>query len=172
MEQKINKIYSKHTDEYISFVLDNYKQKINDSAMSTTELKEILCSFKKLEITKSDLDKKTRVRNTISDNDRCNAMRANRTQCTRRRRDGSCFCGTHIKGAPNGTMPDSSNTESSNIQTIAIYTQEINGIYYYIDDNSNIYKSEDILNKILKPSIIGSYGTKQQDDKIVYFRIT
>lgn len=58
MEQKINKIYIKHTDEYITYVLDNYKQKLMIQQCLQMKLKEILCSFKKLEITKSDLDKK------------------------------------------------------------------------------------------------------------------
>ena len=55
-------------------------------------------------ITKIDLQKRKRSKNIIPQYDRCNACRANGEQCTRRKRDNEMFCGTHVKGTPNGVI--------------------------------------------------------------------
>ena len=40
----------------------------------------------------------------VPSSEKCNAKRANGTQCTRRKKQDSCYCGTHIKGTPHGTI--------------------------------------------------------------------
>jgi len=44
--------------------------------------------------------KRTRVKSSIPAHKRCSALRKDGEKCTRRRKDESIFCGTHIKGTP------------------------------------------------------------------------
>ena len=145
---------SKSNDEYekISYILNNYKQ---------------------LHISKEDLNKKTRIKNTVNLEDRCQALRANNSQCTRRKQKNSCFCGTHIKGTPYGKILENDNGKISFKEEINIYTKEIQGITYYIDDKNNIYSSEEILNNSNNPTVIGRYLVKTDDDENnIYIRIS
>jgi hypothetical protein len=50
------------------------------------------------------------------------------------------------------------NTTPENKQKkIEVWYEEINGIYYYIDDNNNVYKNEDIMSNKESPDIIASW---------------
>ena len=40
----------------------------------------------------------------VPSSERCMAKRANGEQCTRRKKQDSCYCGTHTKGTPHGTV--------------------------------------------------------------------
>ena len=66
------------------------------------ELIKFVYEYEKLNLDKEDFTKRKRVKNTVPNYERCCAKRANNEQCTRRRKDGEMFCGTHIKGTPNG----------------------------------------------------------------------
>ena len=44
---------------------------------------------------------------------------------------------------------------------MAVWPQEINGILYYIDNNNNIYKSEEIISNKINPNVIAKY--KEED---------
>ena len=58
-------------------------------------------------------------------------------------------------------------------EEINIYTKEIQGITYYIDDKNNIYSSEEILNNSNNPTVIGRYLVKTDDDENnIYIRIS
>ena len=86
---------------------------------------------------------------------RCNAKRANNEQCTRRRKEGSEYCGTHVKGVPHGLVTaDNMNEHTTKLEVIAT---EIMGIVYYIDNNKNVYNTEDIMNQSQTPRIIAKY---------------
>lgn len=106
----------------------------------------------------ADLHKRKRVKNSIPKFDRCSACRANGEQCTRRRKDTFDFCGTHTKGTPhgiveiNGLLPSTTNT-----QKIEVWTADIKGILYYIDNFNNVYQTEDIVENKVNPSIIAKY---------------
>ena len=75
-------------------------------------------------------------------------------QCTRRKRKGKNFCGTHLKGTPNGTIQK---TTKSSIKTKEVFTKDINGIVYYMDNDSNIYHMQDILENRVNPRIVLKY---------------
>ena len=106
-------------------------------------------------IQKEDLKKRRRVKNIVPMHERCCALRSDGGQCTRRSKDGNDFCGTHIKGIPHGQV----NSKDTGIKTekISVRTQDIQGIIYWIDDNNNIYNSEDIMKNQNNPEIIGKY---------------
>lgn len=104
----------------------------------------------------SDFEKKKRVRNIIKPEDRCKANRANGQQCTRRHKNGSNYCGTHIKGLPHGHIDLVNNAKKKQIK---VWTEEINGIHYYIDNNNNVYDTYDIIENKPNPRIIKKYTT-------------
>ena len=88
--------------------------------------------------------------------DRCCSKRADNDQCTRRKKEGSMYCGTHMKGTPHGIV-DNQIENKVTTQKIEVWAQDIQGILYYIDDKSNVYQAEDILSNKLNPKIIAKY---------------
>lgn len=163
MEKRVNKIL----ETYIIGLKDEVKRKIHelkfDDKQKINTLLEFLYDYPRLTVTKDDLVKRKRIKNSIPSTNRCNAMRANNEQCTRRRKTDSEYCGTHSKGTPNGFVQMNQCTQS-NIKKIELVLEEVNGIAYYIDSFYNIYKTEDILSGKENPQIIAKY--KKIDGKI------
>lgn len=120
-----------------------------------SEFLNFIYEFQQIEITKDDFLKRKRIKNTIPENNRCNACKAGGEQCTRRRKENSLFCGTHLKGAPHGEV--SEELEENDKKIIDITATQINGIIYYIDNVKNVYKMEDVLTNIENPRVIGDY---------------
>ena len=114
-------------------------------------------NYECLEFTKEDFIKRKRMKNVVPRCDRCCAKRANNDQCTRKRRDGSLFCGTHVKGTPHGTIDNVANSESVPLKQVELVAQEIKGIIYYLDSTHNVYRTEDVLQNKVNPSIIATY---------------
>lgn len=169
MEVKINKKIDRHMEEFKRDILKS----ISKTNEEYDKLTYILNTYRNLNITKEDLNKKTRIKNSVNLEDRCQALRANNSQCTRRKQKNSCFCGTHIKGTPYGKILENDNGKIAFKEEINIYTKEIQGITYYIDDKNNIYSSEEILNNSNNPTVIGRYLVKTDDDENnIYIRIS
>lgn len=122
----------------------------------TRRLLTYVYDYPNLSLTKEDFQKRKRVKNTVPQFERCMAKRANSEQCTRRKKDGSCFCGTHIKGTPHGVVDDS-NEQSQQVKKVEVWVQEIKGINYYIDSDNNVYLPEDIISNSKTPRVIGQW---------------
>ena len=122
--------------------------------------------YPQMEITKTDFLKRKRIKNTIPEDNRCNAKKAGGCQCTRRRKENSLYCGTHMKGAPHGEITEEDSSKDNKI-IIEIKAVQINGIIYYIDNIKNIYKVEDVINNKENPSIIGHYEKRNDDEFII-----
>ena len=54
-------------------------------------------NYENLHLNEEDFKKRKRVKNTINLECRCNALRANKMQCSRRKLGNNEFCGTHLK---------------------------------------------------------------------------
>lgn len=166
MERRINiKI-----NEYFAEFKTNMRKKILeynfDDKNKVNDLIEYIFEYNRLCIVKEDLSKRKRLKNSIPASNRCNAKRANDEQCTRRRKDGSEYCGTHAKGTPNGFL---SNNECIDcMKKVEVYAEEINGIVYYIDQFLNVYKTEDIMTGKENPTIIGKC-TKMNNTYTIHF---
>jgi len=122
----------------------------------TGELLQYIYDYSPLVIGKADFQKRKRIKNHVPLSYRCSAKRANGEQCTRRKRVGGEFCGTHVKGTPHGIF-ENVDSDSVNIENIEIWVQEIKGIFYYIDENGNIYDHEDVLTNNSKMDVIAKY---------------
>lgn len=171
MERRINK----KLENYITDFKENIKQKateiglVNDTGMSA--LVQYIYDYERLTLTKEDFMKRKRVKNTVNLSDRCCAKRANGERCTRRRKDDTTeYCGTHLKGTPHGICEFEEEPKQQG-HKIQIFTQEIQGIIYYIDNNSNVYQIEDIIQNKANPKIIAKYVLNNDVYSIPEFNI-
>ena len=85
------------------------------------------------------------------------AKRSNGEQCTRRKKDGQMFCGTHIKGTPHGHVNSAEDGPVQTTKKVEVWIQDFKGISYYIDEKMNVYQTEDIISNKRNPKIIAKY---------------
>tara|TARA_B110000037_G_C17023355_1_gene466268 strand:- start:228 stop:746 length:519 start_codon:yes stop_codon:yes gene_type:complete len=128
----------------------------NTSLETYNELLQYIYDYNSIEITKDDFKKRKRVKNTIPQCDRCCALRANHEQCTRRKKSGEKFCGTHIKGTPHGEVDKNKQIKNNSIK-IEVWAQDIKGIIYFIDKSCNVYDPQDIHENLKNPKVIAQY---------------
>jgi len=156
MERRINlKI-----ETYITDFKDNIRDKAQKLGMNnenTNHLLEYIYDYDRLCFTKDDFLKRKRVKNVVPNYDRCSAKRANGEQCTRRKKTTDLYCGTHLKGTPNGIVDDNNDENYQLTSKVEVWAQDIQGILYYIDKNNNVYKAEDIIGNKNNPSVIAKY---------------
>jgi len=139
--------------EIATRVINSYpKEAEGDSA----ELLQFIYNYPNLSFTKEDLQKRTRVKNVVPYHDRCRALRANDEQCTRRKRTGCKFCGTHIKGTPHGEITDKPDAAES-FKKVQVWAEEVLGIIRHMDKNGNIYDPQDIYQGVTNPKVIAKY---------------
>tara|TARA_B100001093_G_scaffold510824_1_gene577444 strand:- start:9170 stop:9745 length:576 start_codon:yes stop_codon:yes gene_type:complete len=155
--------FKDHLREHFNREMQNAIASIN----STGDITDILTSMNKkfiqeiynyenIHLTEEDFKKRKRIKNTISLEDRCNALRANKMQCSRRKLGDNCYCGTHLKGQPHGVVSETKEPSKS-ITHIQLWAEEIKGIWYYIDADNNVYDTNDILANNSSPKIIAKY---------------
>jgi hypothetical protein len=122
-----------------SSVLGDMKTKCNSLAA-------FVYNYEKIKVGKDDFMKRKRVKSVVPIYDRCCAKRASGEQCTRRKKEGESYCGTHIKGTPHSVMEENVSEPSTpkNVK-VDIWAQDIKGIIYYIDKVGNVYDTEDIM---------------------------
>jgi hypothetical protein len=156
MERRLNK----KSETYITSFKDNIKEKAGQLGLlkdhQIDNLMQYIYDYDRLTFDKEDFQKRKRVKNFVPFFDRCCAKRASCEQCTRRKKDGHEYCGTHIKGTPHGIV-DAQNEIKSNTQKIEVWAQDIQGIVYYIDNSNNVYQAEDIMLNKTDPKIIAKY---------------
>lgn len=134
MERRVNK----KIEEYITKLKTDLKDFIGTKDSITegvyNELINYIDMYERLELTKEDIEKRRRVKNKISDCERCLALKADGTQCTRRRLDKFDYCGTHKQNRPNGIVED-----HKEVKKKVLTSTTINGIIYYLDETGAKY---------------------------------
>ena len=162
MEKRISAIVNSHVNEYKDQLNECVKK--NSILLENDELIAIINNIKCINLSNEDFMKRKRVKSVVAQYMRCIAKRANGEQCSRKKRESCKYCGTHEKNRPHGEISDSVAPEN-NLTKIEVKLQEINGVLYYIDNNNNIYCTEDIVINKISPKIIGKY--KFIDNKYV-----
>ena len=156
MERRLNK----KLEAYIASFKDNVRDKATQMGMTKDEkvnqLLQYVYDYERLMFLKEDFQKRKRVKNFVPIFDRCCAKRASNEQCTRRKKEGCEYCGTHLKGTPHGIV-DMQNEQKNTTYKVEVYAQDIQGIVYYIDKNNNVYQAEDIAMNKVNPKIIAKY---------------
>ena len=173
MEKRINKKISEHMLCYKTFIKDKILESTTDNE-NIGNLIQLFYDYPTLILTKEDFQKRKRVKNVVPLHDRCCALKAANEQCTRRKKDKSDFCGTHIKGTPHGIVTNSAenNLDNTTIEKTKIVTaHDFNGIIYYIDDSNNVYDTVDIHNNKANPKVIAKYTIENDIYKIPEFNI-
>jgi hypothetical protein len=170
MERRLNK----KAETYITSFKDNIREKATQIGITKNEevnqLIQYIYDYDRLCFSKEDFQKRKRVKNFVPIFDRCCAKRASNEQCTRRKKEGSEYCGTHMKGTPHGIME--TNDESKiTTQKVEVWAQEMQGIVYYIDKNNNVYQAEDVVSNKTNPKIIAKYAKNGDSYTIPEFNI-
>jgi hypothetical protein len=157
MEKVINAKIADYINKFKTDIIDVIKNEDMDKTI------QFIYAYKHLTINKTDTEKRKRVKNSVPFHERCKAKRANCAQCTRRRRDGSKFCGTHIKGTPHGEITEEKNDIVEKIK-VQVFAQEISGIINYLDKKGNIYDPRDIFQNNNNPKIIAKYDINEKGE--------
>jgi hypothetical protein len=156
MEKRLNS----KVETYVTTFKDCIRERASQMGLTTNErinqLLQYIYDYDRLSFVKEDFQKRKRVKNFVPIYDRCCAKRATGEQCTRRKKDDSEYCGTHMKGTPHGII-NSQNESKSTTQKIEVWAQDIQGIVYYIDKSNNVYDTADIIKNQLNPKIIAKY---------------
>ena len=159
MEKRISKKCEDHVlqfkGEIKKWLDENNITLSGDQTLS--QFLEFIYDYNTVTLSKDDFIKRKRVKNEVPYYERCCACRANGEQCSRRKQDNENYCGTHIKGTPHGSINTIKENTNNSLKKVEVSLKEIQGIWHYVDDNKNIYKTEDVLSNRLNPSIIGSY---------------
>jgi hypothetical protein len=170
MERRLNN----KVENYIIKFKDNIKERATEIGiiddLKISQLFQYIYDYERLTFNKDDFIKRKRVKNFVPIFDRCCAKRATNEQCTRRKKEGSEYCGTHMKGTPHGII-DNQDEEKVNIQKIEVWAQEIQGIIYYIDNCNNVYQAEDIVINKMNPKIIAKYVKNGETYSIPEFNL-
>jgi hypothetical protein len=149
MDKRMNVVLEKYLIQF----KDHIKEKVSEldfiEKSKMNDLIEYVYEYERLTFTKDDFVKRKRVQNSIPEDSRCIANKSCNERCTRRRKEGSEYCGTHHKHTT---------TESHDpVKKIDVIAKEMEGIVYYVDDFQNVYRTEDILNEKENPRVVAKY---------------
>lgn len=144
----MKKNIQKKTDTFFENFKNDIKSKSN---YSKEEMIQFIYDYPTIRFEDDDFKKRKRVKNSIPLCNRCMAIKSTNTQCTRRKKDGFEFCGTHIKSTPHGVV---NSVNKSTIKKIVTFAVDIAGIISYIDNENNVYDPQDIHENIDNPKVI------------------
>lgn len=170
MDKRLNKKAETYRTDFITKIKDSATHFGLDNDEKTMQLLQVIIDYERLTFTKEDLLKRKRIKNHVPVYDRCRAKRACGQQCTRRKKELFEYCGTHIKGANESISMDEMQ-ENSLVKKIDVWTQDIKGIVYYIDNNNNVYDTTDIIGNKINPKIIAKYAKHGDNYHIPEFNI-
>jgi hypothetical protein len=171
MDKRINK----KLDSYISSFKNDIRTKADELGITNNQevsrLLTYVYEYNRLTLGKEDFMKRKRNKLGINVCERCTAKRSNGEQCTRRKKTGYEFCGTHTKGIPHGVCEQINIPQAPTMNKIEVRVQDIKGIMYFIDVNENVYQTEDVLMEKTNPKIIGRCITNNDGENEVLYRI-
>lgn len=154
----MDKVINKKIEDYLKSFKNDFKNKVVSMEFSSSEkenlssLLEFVFEYPRLTIETDELIKKKREKVEVPLEMRCTAKRSTGEQCTRRKKRDCDFCGTHDRSQPHGALNSSSATKVSKVD---VFVEDIEGIIHYIDNQDNVYKTEDILSNKINPTIVG-----------------
>jgi len=155
------------TNEVVKEYVNNFKTVVKNKIFSfdntdmsnsaKNSLLKTIYDYDVLTINKETVAKKKRAQKVVPLAERCIALCAGNRQCSRTKNDGIHVCGTHIKGTPHGVIENHNEVNSTNTKLVQTWMQCIMGIDCYIDNDNNIYMTEDILNNVHNPRVYAKY---------------
>ena len=136
------------TEEVLSKFMDNIEGKFNISRSDLERLIPIISEKKKKKITPCNNDIQ------------CMGRKQDGKQCTRRRKEGSDYCGKHINCQKYGRIDDNNNDKMNDelLRTVLI---NIDNKEYLIDNNKNLFtfhlESPEYIGKFIDNRIVSCY---------------
>ena len=156
MEKRINLIAQNYVSKLKSDTMKYAKSLSVDRDEKVDAILQFVCDYGRLVVAPEDFAKRQRIRHVVSPELRCNGKRGAGNQCTRRKQEGKEYCGTHAKICHEvTTVLESSSSASSLTETLEVWTEEINGILYYVDKTGLIYDASDIVCNKPSPTVLG-----------------
>lgn len=153
--ENLKKIFNDKLCVILNEISDDY-QLNNDKLVK----KYIDDSFD-IDFSAAPIKKRKRKQNKLlAKNELCMARKADGLQCTRRRRDGTEFCGKHASNLKYGRVDDEELNDSNKDQ-IKCTLEKIDGNSYLVDCNSKLVYTFDTDN----PTVVG----KMAEDGTVTF---
>ena len=167
-ESKLNAAIKQHFDEFKNELRMQMTKQVPNSIII-----DFVDGYTIPELNEKDYMKKKRVKNPIPFHEKCVAKAANGEQCSRRKKKGSDFCGTHNKARPHGiitTDPCQQNDDGSSVvkKEIEVWLEDINGIMYWINDIGTVYHPDDIRENIENPRVIAHYEKTIENGEEIY----
>jgi len=156
MESRVTTKITNYIDDFKTEIKEWVENKDTIDFSTKSEILKFIYDYESLTLEKEDFSKRKRIKSVVPYYLRCMAKRANGEQCTRKKKNDACYCGTHDKNRPHGEI-DSLPVEENKLKKMEVWLQEITGILYYIDAYNNIYLTEDIIANKINPSIIAKY---------------
>ena len=157
LKQKVNDYIDEFKQNLQKWMIDNGATVQVDGVSKGNDFLQYMNDFPYLEFQKEDFQKRKRIKNSVPDYNRCIALKCNGERCSRKQKNSSTdFCGTHMKGAPYGTIEQQCTSPKQ--RKVQLWMEDINGISRYIDKDFNVYSSKDIVNSSENPQVIGQYG--------------
>lgn len=161
MEKHIQKKINSYCNEYkhnfinqLGIFLNGLKDKIDienyDIICNEIHEIQVKCAFINFpEVKKNEFKKQKRICNVVPENEKCHAICSGGIRCSRRKQRGGQYCGTHIKGQPNGSINDAK-TDFINENTIQLDSNNSKNIVFPRNENGivKLYKDEEFLNPI------------------------
>lgn len=154
IKQKMD-TFSLNFKHHIKEWLDDHEILDKDGNDKTREFIHYVFDYENLVLDPEDFKKRKRIKNNIPNFDRCCALRCDNERCTRKKKKDCNFCGTHNKGTPYGTIQDVGKVNK--VTKISIWLEEINGVHQYIDEDNNVYSTEDMNSGVNPPRIISNW---------------
>ena len=139
MENRIKKRVNNFTNNF----KDDLIRFINTDDFNKQSMCKLISEYPRLLFDPDDFSKRKRVKNFVPEHDRCIAKRANTEQCTRRKKDNTYYCGTHLKGRPHGEMNKEDIPKKKKVE---LTIKNLNGIPQYVDETGKCYSAETVLN--------------------------
>lgn len=164
-ERKLNTLIEQYIENFKEELLAKLQ---TPGAQSHADIIEFIKEFSAPTIKEEDISKRKRVKNPIPFHEKCIAKRANGEQCSRRKKAGMDYCGTHSKACPHGTISleqiheDTSNSDVIK-KHIEVWLEDINGIMYWINDSGTVYHPDDIRDNKENPRVIAHYEKNEID---------
>jgi len=159
MERKLNIKVEQYLTSFKNSIRDNIAEMNIEDSDKVDAFLNYIYNYERLIIDKDDLSNRKRVKNVVPFFDRCCSKRANNEQCSRRKKEGFEYCGTHLKGTPHGIVNITNGAiDEPTTQKLEVWAQDIQGIVYYLDKNMNVYQIEDIVSNKQNPRIIAKYN--------------
>ena len=138
----------KAINEQIDQYLTQFKQTVRDNAMDlglheNPQFQIIMQQIYDYERPVLSFKKKP-MNAVLAEADQCTAtLKDSEARCKRKCKKGFAFCSTHLKAnEPNKVL---------------LWTEEVKGILYYVDAAGQVYLTEDILNHVQPPRVIGRW---------------